>query len=187
MWQWEKEYFSYVEFEKPFIFYFMHSPSQRCLKTFSRIFWNFCCGFLLRKIENNLAFIRNRFIFRSSPWISHRTYPYAYLKNCLISFPDFYKTSEFTSFYIVWPIILRENHVPINCPLSRNFIYFYFYYFWFHQPYTPAMHTNQNKKIRCAHAQNFCFYGAQSIRNAAETYNIFFSRIFGCAKYGKMM
>ena len=35
------------------------------------------------------------------------------------------------------------------------------------------MPKKQNKKIRCAHAQ--IFYGAQSIRNAAETYNIFFA------------
>ena len=44
--------------------------------------------------------------------------------------------------------------------------WFYLYYFWFNQPYALAMPKNQNQKIRCAHAQ--IFYGAQSIRNAAE-------------------
>ena len=57
------------------------------------------------------------------------------------------------------------------------------YYFWFHQPCAPAMPKNQNQKICCAHAQ--IFYGAQSIRNAAETYNIFFTDFLVGSKYGK--
>ena len=49
--------------------------------------------------------------------------------------------------------------------------WFYFYYFWFHQPYAPAIPKNQNKKY-ILHMRIF-FHGAQSIRNADETYNIF--------------
>ena len=60
--------------------------------------------------------------------------------------------------------------------------WFYFYYCWFHQPYAPAMNKNQNQKICCAHAQIF-FNGAQSIRNAAES----FPRIFWFCKIWKMM
>ena len=41
--------------------------------------------------------------------------------------------------------------------------WFYFYYFWFHQPNAPA----------------------QSISNAAETFNVFFSRIFWFGKIWK--
>ena len=53
--------------------------------------------------------------------------------------------------------------------------WFYFYYFWFHQPYAQAMHKNQKYVVRM---RRFFFYGAQSTRNAAETY-IFFVGFFG--------
>ena len=49
------------------------------------------------------------------------------------------------------------------------------------------MPKNQNHEIRCAHAQIFFLYGAQSIRNATETYNIFFlADLLIGSKYGKL-
>ena len=54
--------------------------------------------------------------------------------------------------------------------------WFYFYYFWFTQPYVPTMPKNQNKNIRCVHAQIF-FYGAQPQGMPLKLY-IFFPRIF---------
>ena len=51
--------------------------------------------------------------------------------------------------------------------------WFYFYYF-----INPTLQRCQKTKKYVVRTQRFFFYGAQSIRNAAETYNVFFSRIF---------
>ena len=60
------------------------------------------------------------------------------------------------------------------------------YFYWFHQPYTFQRCT-KNKTEKYDVRLHGYFYGAQSIKNAAETYNIFFRGFFGWVKYGKKM
>ena len=64
--------------------------------------------------------------------------------------------------------------------------WFYFCFFWFHQPYAPALHKNHTKTY-VVRMRRFFFYRAQSLRNAAETYNIFLCGFFAWVKYGKFI
>ena len=64
--------------------------------------------------------------------------------------------------------------------------WFYYYYFRFRQLFVRAMLKNQNQIIHCAHS-HISFFGAQSIRNAAENYKNKIRWIFGWVKIWKIM